>query len=395
MKLLSQISLLLFLILAACGGEDNSLEGKKAQLAEKRKALEKLKAEIQGLEGEIAKLDPKFKKESAEGEATLVTTIALKPEAFSSYFTVQGSVESDKNVVLTAENAGLVKQILVSEGQRVAAGQLLVSQNVQVLQSQIAEVQKALELAEMVYERQSNLWKQKIGTEIQYLEAKNNKERFERQLQTLSSQMSMSQVYAPFSGVVDEIIVKRGENAGPGSPLLRLVSASQITVVANVSEAYLGKVQKGDKVVVEFPSLDIEREARISLIGETINPENRTFRIEISMPNPDGKLKPDLLATVNIKDYEKDSSVVIPTNLIQRDKAGDYVYILVESEGKNYAKISRIKRGDTYQNRTLIEEGLKGTEVLIDKGFREVNDGGAVKVVEAEKAKKDKVAYQK
>ncbi|MDX2304023.1 MAG: efflux RND transporter periplasmic adaptor subunit [Microscillaceae bacterium] len=378
--------LIFTLILAACGGaKKDEVTTKKDLLKEKKKAMDQLKAEILILEKEISKLDPTFVSENVN--VRLVTTLDVNSGSFASFQEVQGTVESDNNVVLSSETNGIVRTIAVSEGQYVGAGQLLVSQDSQVLLNNIEEVKKALELAEVRYNRQKNLWDQKIGTEFQYLETKNNMERLQKQLNTLKSQVNMSNTTAPFAGYVDEIYIKRGQNAGPGTELLRLVSLSQVNVVAEVSEAYLTKVKRGDMVKVHFASIDVEQEAPITLVGQTINPDNRTFRIEIRVNNPNGLIKPDLLATVKIKEEDKPSVIVVPTDLIQDDTIGDFVFIVDKQDNKMVARKIRVARGETYNNQTIIKEGLKGGEKLINKGFRDVVDGSLIEIEGEDKQK--------
>lgn len=378
--------LIFTLILAACGGaKKDEVTTKKDLLKEKKKAMDQLKAEILILEKEISKLDPTFVSENVN--VRLVTTLDVNSGSFASFQEVQGTVESDNNVVLSSETNGIVRTIAVSEGQYVGAGQLLVSQDSQVLLNNIEEVKKALELAEVRYNRQKNLWDQKIGTEFQYLETKNNMERLQKQLATLRSQVNMSNTTAPFAGYVDEIYIKRGQNAGPGTELLRLVSLSQVNVVAEVSEAYLTKVKRGDMVKVHFASIDVEQEAPITLIGQTINPDNRTFRIEVRVNNPNGLIKPDLLATVKIKEEDKPGVIVVPTDLIQDDTIGDFVFIVDKQDNKMVARKIRVIRGETYNNQTIIKEGLKGGEKLIKKGFRDVVDGSLIEIEGEDKQK--------
>lgn len=374
---------LFFLI--ACGGENNSLESKKKALKEKRIQAEKLASEIKILEKEIAALDPVFAKQFST--ATLVSSLRLQPASFTSFIEVQGAVKSDNNVILNAESAGLVKYIAVSEGQAVGMGQVLATQDNDVIQKQIAAVKTDLELADILFKRQENLWNQKVGTEVQYLQAKNNKERLEKQLQTLNAQLRSTSLIAPFSGIVDEIFIKKGQMALPGMQMMRLVNSNQVKVIADVSESHLNKIKTGMPVTIAFPSLNMEKDARISLIGQTINPDNRTFRVEVMMVNAEGQLKPDLLATLRIADQTRENAITIPANLIQRDKTGDYVYILTRQKDKLTAKKVRIKRGGTFKNQTLILEGLKGNEELIDEGFREVSDDSEVRLTEREKVK--------
>lgn len=382
-KLIYFLIFSLLIVVGACGGDSNTLESKKETLREKQKQLEQLAAEIRVLEKEIQGKDPNF--QLTREDAILVTTLALKTQDFESFLEVQGSVESDKNIVLSSETNGIIRSMPVSEGQFVAQGQLLVSQGSEVISNQIFEVQTRLELAKTILEKRKNLWEQKIGTEIQYLEAKNNVEALERQLGTLRAQAGLSNVYAPFSGVVEEIIAKRGQNAGPGSPLLRLVSTNQVTVVAEISESYLGKVKTGNTVKIEFPALGKEIETPITRISETINPDNRTFKIEMKLNNPDRSLKPALLAKVKVQDYTQADAVVIPTNLIQKDKVGEFIFVVAQKEKRTVAKKIYITKGKTYSNQTEILKGLKGDEQLINKGFREVVDGEFIKIIEEAK----------
>lgn len=386
-KLTYFLILTLIVFLSACGGgNQNDLEDKKATLKEKKKQLDQISADVRVLEKEIQGLDPNFK--TTREDATLVTAIKLKKQSFASYLEVQGTVESEKNIIISSETNGIIRSMPVEEGQFVAQGQLLIAQGSEVVSSQIAEAQTRLDLAEIVFQKRKNLWEQKIGTEIQYLEAKNNVDAIKRQLNTLGTQAGLSNTYAPFSGIVDKIMARRGQNAGPGSPLLRLVSTNQVNVLAEVSESYLGDVKVGDKVKIEFPSLKKEIEAPITRIGETINAENRTFMIEVKLSNPDRNLKPDLLAKVKLKDYTKSEAVIVTTNLIQRDKIGDYIFIITSKDKKTSAKKIYVTRGKTYNNQTEILKGLKGDETLINDGFREVVDGEVLKVIEDERASK-------
>ncbi|WP_051295904.1 efflux RND transporter periplasmic adaptor subunit [Eisenibacter elegans] len=380
MQVLKKYPLLLSLaFLAACGGGANDLESKKNQLRDKKKALEQLQAEISQLERDIVALDPSFK--LSADNSTLVSVIQLSKGDFVRYNEARGRVETDQNVMVTPETAGVIKQILVREGQSVGAGQILVTQDSEVLQRSMNEVTTALELANVTYERQAKLWEQNIGTELQYLQAKNQKERLEKQLQTLKAQVNMTAVKAPFSGVVDEIIAKVGEAASPGVPLLRLVSLSNMRVNADVPESLLGKVKVGDKVRVSFPSIKREVDGQVVVVGQIINPDSRSFRIEVAVGNVDNLLKPDLLAVVKIQDETKPDVIIIPTNLIQREGGQEFVYIAAQDDQKQpIAKKVMVERGETYDNKTYLKSGLKGDEQLIEKGFRDVTDGAAIKI---------------
>ena len=389
------IALALLVLVTACGGGDEG--GKdggalkvRTELNKKRTAFEKLRSEISKLEKKLEKIDPSYAKAKIEAKTTLVSTLPVSKEPFTHFVEVRGRVISDNNVILNAQTQGLVTYISVQEGQFVGAGQALVSQENSVLASTLQEVKTQLKLANAIFDRQNKLWKQKIGTEIQYLQAKNSKESLEGKIATIQVQMNLSSITAPFSGVVDEIFVKKGQNVGPMNQILRLVSLDRVQVQADVSERYLGRISKGDRVKVRFPSLDIERVAAIKTIGQIINPDNRTFRVELDMPNPKRLLKPDLQAVLELKDFTRKEALIVPTNLIQRDKTGDFVYVLGNEDGKSMAKKVAIKKGVDYKNRTMIESGLKGSELLIEQGFKDVTTGGLVKVTNTAKPKGNK-----
>ncbi len=389
------VALTLMVLVAACGGKEDTKDKSskkakevRAELTKKKNEFEKLRTEISRLEKRLEKLDPSYAKAKKEAKTTLVSTIPVTKEDFTSFVEVRGTVKSDKNVILNAQTQGLVTYIAAREGQLVGAGQVLVSQENSVLVNQLEEVKTQLRLADALFKRQDNLWKKKIGTEIQYLTAKNTKEALERKIKTIQSQMALSSITAPFSGVVDEIFVKKGQNVGPMNQILRMVSLNSVQIQADVSEAYLGRVSRGDKVKVKFPSLNIEKMAAIKTIGQIINPDNRTFRIELELPNSNRLLKPDLQAIVEMEDFTKKEAVVIPSNLIQKDKTGEFVYVLNKKDGKTLAKKVLIRRGANANNRTMVESGLKGDEMLIEQGFRDVSEGGLVKVTNTNQPKK-------
>lgn len=339
-----------------------------------------LKESIEQLEQEIASLDPEFAR--ANRKATLITTVPVENKRFESFIEVSGSVESRKNVLVSAETQGLIEKIYVVEGEAVRRGQTLIRLDNEILMRSYEELKTNYELAETMYERQSNLWAQKIGTEMQYLEAKNRKEALENQIKTLRSQIEKTYIKAPFSGTIDELDAKLGQFAQPSVPLIRLVSLENLYIKAEVSEAYVGAIRKGDPTTVSFPSMNQEFETTISAIGQVINRDNRTFTVEVKVPDLPVMLKPNLVAVVKIKDFESEDAVVIPNNLIQKDSHGDYVYIATRNSDNLVARKVPIERGKTYKNETLVIEGLEGGEELINEGFRDVSDGVNVKIVE-------------
>ena len=373
---------ILFLSLAgmiACGPTE--LEKKKAKLKKYKKEVLALNGKITNLEQEIASLDPEFAK--ANREATLVTTMPVKTGRFEHFVEVSGSVESHKNITLSSEMIGSIQNIYVEEGDNIRKGQVLIKLDDKVLQNSINEVKTSLELAETVFERQSNLWEQNIGTEIQYLEAKNNVASLKSKLSTLQSQMEKAVIRAPFNGSIDKTFIKEGEMAQPGVPLVRIVSLEDMYIEADLSESFVGKFKKGQDVEVEFPSLNAVFTSKLSAVGQVIDKNNRTFSIEVELPKNGYTPKPNLIAILRLKDFEKENAVVVPTNLIQIDNQGDFIYVMENADSLNIAKKVQVKRGATYKDHTMIEEGLTGNETLIDEGNREVAEGHIVKVVDA------------
>lgn len=371
--------MVLSLIVFSCE-RPTELDQKKADLKAKKKELAEIRKEIKALENEISEMDPEFAK--ANRKAKLVTTLAVENTKFEHFIEVSGSVKSRRNVDISSESIGSIQEIRYKEGDDVVAGQVIIVLDNSMFTRTYDELQTQYELAITLFEKQEKLWKQDIGTEIQYLEAKNRKEALKNQIETLRTQIDKTYVKAPFSGTIDEIIVRVGQLAQPGVPLLRLVSMSDMYVNAEVSEAYIGKFQKRDPVHVQFPSINKGFDSRISAVGQVINMDNRTFTVEVSIIKPDYILKPNMIAVVSIKDFEATEAAVVPTNLIQSDARGDFVYVVTNNSEQTIARKVPVERGYTYKNRTMIDNGLKGDEKLIHEGFKEVSDGTLVKVLE-------------
>jgi len=277
---------------------------------------------------------------------------------------------------------GNVTLILFQEGDEVKKGQLIMSMDVELYQRNLDQLETEYTLAKIMFEKRSNLWKQNIGTEIQFLEAKNRKESLENQISNIKTQISKSQIRAPFAGTIEHVMIREGEMAQMGSPLVRIVNHRNMYIKADLSESHIGKFKKGDKVIINFPSINQTLESRISSIGQVIDEQNRTFSIEALIPVTNFTLKPNLLAIVKLKDFEKDEAVVIPTKLIQKDNKGEFVFITGNESDELIARKIQIDRGITYKNSTMVINGLIGEEILINEGFRYVADGSKVKVVE-------------
>nr|HAD53211.1 efflux RND transporter periplasmic adaptor subunit [Algoriphagus sp.] len=374
MKSISKLLPLTLVVLFAIGcASDESVEAKKAELDKLRTEASEIQASILELEAEIASLDPEYAKQNQK--SILITTAQAKKAEFEHFVEVTGSVLSKKNVIISAETGGRILEVPAIEGMRMTKGQVLARIDAESIQRNIEELETNLDLAKTLFEKQKRLWEQEIGTEVQFLEAKNRKEGLERSLASLKTQLNKSMVVAPFNGTVESVQIRLGELVQPGTPMFQFVGESDLFIEADISESYVGVLSKGDSVDVSFPSIGKELKTKVSSVGAIINPNNRTFKVEVYLPNIP-QVKPNMITVLKIQDYENPSSVIVPSYLILSDSKGDYIYI-VDGE---LAKKRYIKRGRTFNNETEILEGLEGNETLVDKGFREVGDNFKVNI---------------
>lgn len=377
----------LTVLAVACGApsDDNqNLEAKKKDLEAARKEFASLKEKIEKLEKEISEEDSTFQQTE---NAILVSTFIAEKKPFEHKVEVRGAVESRKNVLISAQTIGEVERVHVREGQQVTKGQVLVSQNADVTRNSIAELKTSLELANSVYEKQSKLWEQKIGTEIQYLQAKNNKESLERKLATAYAQLDMAIVKAPFSGTIDELPAREGEVASPGIPLVRIVSQQDMYIKADVSERFIGKFKAGDPVEIYFPTLDKKVTSKVASVGQVINPENRTFVVEVALPRIDFNVKPNQVTVLELRDYVSEATLAVPTRIIQRDEDGQFIFVVDDRGERKLARKVHVVTGISYNSQTEIVEGLEGSELIVDQGYRDLTEG--VEVNLSKEAKKE------
>lgn len=371
-KIWSQLlGLALAMVLVSCAGTaDESPEAK-------RKQLNNLKQQRQQLDTKIAALEKELDA-SREVEYVNVKTLTLEPQLFEHFVEVTGTVEADQEVNVSPEGSGKIIDILVREGQQVKRAEVLATLNTDMLDQSIAEVKISLELAQTTYERQKNLWNQKIGSELQFLQAKSNKESMERRLESLQAQKEMAVIKSPVDGVVDVIFQKRGEIASPQMPFAKVVNIRKIKVYGDVAESYLTKVKKDNPVSVSFPAISKTTEAPITQIGNYIDPNNRTFRVRLDLNNPDGMIKPNMVAVLKIRDYVSESAFVVPALLIKTDFRGQYIYLVDETDSVKRARKVYVKTGVSANNLTEVTEGLEANAKVISEGFEQVIDGSAV-----------------
>ncbi|MDX5442701.1 MAG: efflux RND transporter periplasmic adaptor subunit [Hymenobacteraceae bacterium] len=374
------LSIVSFALLAGLAASCNNTD-KEAKLAELKKEQASLQSEIQKLETELRESG----KLEEEKVAVPVAVVEVKPDTFRHYLEVQGKVDFDKNALISAKVPGVLTSVRVDRGDKVSQGQLLATIDATVLEQNILEVKTAQELANTVYEKQKRLWDQKIGPEIQYLQAKNNKESLERKLATLQKQYDQYNIKAPFSGMVDDVMPKTGEAVSPGIGIIRLVNLSGSKVVAELSEAYSDKVSKGDKARVYFPDINKEIETEVAVVSQVINPTNRTFTVELSIKPEDRaelSLRPNMVAVTRIEDYSNKNVPVLPVNLVQKDGQTSYVYV-VEKEGNQLVtKRKNVTTGRTYKGEVEVLNGLTANDKVVSAGQQNVADGTVVSVQE-------------
>lgn len=359
-------------LLASCTGEKkDGLAAKKEELTQLKTQQGETDKKIKALEIEIAKLDPK---KAGEAKVKAVSVTPLNAETFRHYVELQGSVDAKNNVMVTPKSGGAITAIYVKEGDYVNTGTVIGKIDDSILRESLEEIKTQMTLTNTLFEKQKNLWDQKIGTEIQFLQAKNNKEGLERKLATLNSQLAQSRIVSPMSGVVDQVHVKVGELASPGVGVVRIVNLSNLKVMAKVSDTYAASVKKGDEVIVKFPDLKKEYKAKISFVSTTVDPLSRTFTIEANLPSSK-EIKPNMMAQVQINDATSKNALAIDQNFVQSTEKGNVVYVAVTEGNKKVAKAKEVKTGLSYNGKIEILEGLTAGDQLITLGYQEVSDG--------------------
>ncbi len=381
------LSLSLLLLTVSCGEpKKNSteavLESKDIEKIQQKR--DELTNKLVEIEGEIKQLDNKLKEINPERNIPLITSYEVKAEEFNHYLELQGSVETKQNVVLNAEMGGVLQKIYVSEGQKVSKGQTLAKIDDGGLSQQLAQMEIQLDLARTTFERQKRLWDQQIGSEIQYLQAKSTYEGQVNAVKQMKSQLSKSVVSAPFSGIIDDIITDEGTVVSPGqTPILRLVNLSDMYIKTDVPETYISDVTEGKIVEVSFPVLGETIQTKVKQTASYINPNNRTFKAEVEIPNKNKQIKPNLTARLKINDYTNEDAIMVPQNIISENAQGEqYLYILDKLNGdKAVAKQVIVETGKTQGDKIEILNGLNDGDMVIKEGARSVEDGQTVKLI--------------
>ena len=374
------------IVLLSCGGDKkNSTEaiiesGNLEQLRLKRSEIVKSADE---LSKELKKIDDAISLVDENHKETLITTITAKDTVFKHYLELQAEVQTKENLVVNSQLGGILEQLIVKEGQRVSKGQTLGRVDDGGLSQQLSQLEIQATLAKTTFERQKNLWDQKIGSEIQFLQAKSAFEGQNKAVQQLKKQIAKTVIQAPFSGVIDEIISEKGSVVGPGTPILRIINLGNMYLEADVPEKHINTIKRGTEVIVNFPMLNETIKTTISLVNNNINPANRSFKVQVQVPNKSGLIKPNLSSKLNINDYSNKNVITVPLSIISENAEGEqYLYIAEKSsDNKTRAKKIIIQTGKSQGDYIEILEGISDGDLIIKEGARSVKDGQIVSII--------------
>lgn len=385
MKKILYISLL-GLLITSCGGDSKNASVDKAIESKDLTTIKTTRAEIQkqydAIGAELAKLDLAIAELDTLKKSALVTTAIVNDTIFTHYIDIQGNVDTKQNLIIYPEYSGVLTQVYVKSGQKVNKGQILARIDDGGLSNQLAQMETQATLAKTTFERQKNLWDKKIGSEIQFLQAKTNYEAQMKAVAQMKAQVGKTIVKAPFSGVIDEVITEKGQVVGPGQQLMRIVNLSDMYVSANVPESFIGKIKNGAIVDVEVKSTGKTYKGKVRQIGNYINPNNRNFSIEVAVPNSDNLLRPNQVAVLKIEDYKKANAILVPESIVTENAVGEKIIYTVDTSGKEPKAIKKtIVVGLTSGANIEVKSGLNKGEQIIIEGARSVQNGDIVEII--------------
>lgn len=371
-------------LLVSCGKDTTKKTDKvleKGSLSEIKEYKTKLEADIDKITVELDKVNAKIASMDTIEKFVLVTAFKAKDTLFNHYLELQASVQTDQNIVLNAEYNGILREVYVKEGQKVSKGTKLAKIDDGGLSQQLAQLKVQTELAKTTYERQKKLWDQKIGSEIQYLQAKTSYEGQEKAIAQLEEQISKTVIRAPYAGTIDEIVTDEGSMVAMGTPVIRIVSLNNMYLEADVPESYIGSIGEGTEALVNIPVLHEEITTEVVQASDYINPGNRSFRVKIEVPNKEKKVKPNLTAKVKINDYTNEAVVLVPVNILSENAEGEqYVYLAKQKDGDTVAEKAIVETGKTQDGKIEILSGIKSGDQVLLEGARSVKDGQKISV---------------
>ncbi|MCH2035071.1 MAG: efflux RND transporter periplasmic adaptor subunit [Tenacibaculum sp.] len=376
--------------LISCGSKEQSVEAvlSSNDLTKIRAKKDELSTKSQDIANQIKQLDDAIAKLDTNKKIPLITTIQANSKEFVHFLELQGSVQTKKNVLVYPEVPGQLVSVLVKEGQKVAKGQALARIDDGGLSNQLAQLEANEALAKTTFERQKRLWDQRIGSEIQYLQAKTNYEAQKNAVTNLRKSIGKYTIRAPFTGIVDDVIKEQGTvvSPGPGAEVFRVVNLGDMYIETDVPETYISSVVKGKEVEIDFPILGTQVHSKVRQAGNFINPANRTFKVEIGVPNKDRAIKPNLTAKLKINDYTNPTAILIPQSIISENSKGQqYVYVVETSNDKSIAKQVIIETGKTQGDVVEVTKGLTSGMEIVEEGARSVKDKQEVKILKVAK----------
>jgi RND family efflux transporter MFP subunit len=380
---------LITLLFVSCGEKKNQTLD-EVLATNNIKKLQSKKAELdikqQELSSEIKKINDKLDDLNEDKNTPLITTFKVQEQVFKHFIELQGNVQTKQNLLVYPEMPGILKNVFVKEGQKVSKGQILASIDDGGMSEQVAQLETNAQLAKTTYERQKRLWDQKIGSEIQFLQTKTAYESQKSAVNQLKKQLGKSTIKAPFSGIIDDVFKERGTVIAPGqgSEIFRIVNLSNMYIETEVPEIYIGSITKNKTVEVNFPILGETLNSKIRQVGNFINPSNRSFKIEIGVPNLKGNIKPNLTARLKLNDYTNENAILIPQSIISENAKGEqFIYIVKDKKANNEAVAERliIETGKTQGDFIEITKNLSADSEIIMEGARSVNNGQVVKVI--------------
>ena len=362
-------------LIVSCGDKQNDQTVDQLIAAKNNKELQARKVVIQA---DLAKIDAALATLNVRKEEALVSVLTLKDTVFNHYLDIQGSVNTKENILIQPEMPGTLIALNVKAGQRVSKGQLLARVDDGGSSQQVASLETQYQLAKTTFERQKNLWNQKIGSEIQYLQAQTQMLSLQRSVAQAKAMLSKTEIRAPFSGTIDEVFVEKGQvvSASPQG-LMRIVNLNNMYVSTSIPESYIGKLKVGTQVDVFLTSLNKNYKGKVRQIGNFINPNNRSFGIEVSIPNPENLLRPNQVAKLKVIDYTVKNAIVVPSNVIQEDgKGNQFVFVASNSNGKTAtAKKAMVTTGKSSDNVTEILSGLSANDIIVIEGVNTISEG--------------------
>lgn len=349
-------------------------------ISQKRKEIIESQQEIYK---QLKAINNKIEELNKNSKFPIVETLVLKSEKFNHYVELQGNVKSDKLLIIYPEFSGILNKIYVSSGEKVIKGQLLATIQDGGLKEQLSQLEINYNLTKTTFERQERLWAQNIGSEIQFLQAKSMFEAQKNGVEQLKKQIEKTIIKAPFSGTIDNVIAKEGEVVYPGrSNIMLLLNMDSMYVESNVPEKYLNSIYKGKDAKLEFPLIGKYLNTSIRQAGNFINPNNRTYKIELNIPKNNLNIKPNLNTKVRVNDYSSDNAILIKEGLISIDSNNEkYVYKIERKEKKTYVSKTIIKIGENDGNHIEVLSGLSENDEIVSEGIRKLIDNSRVKII--------------